>query len=75
VRGQPNLHNELIYSNLRTNPALTPEIQVISQQLAADQAWLLWTAGMATLRKSFLLPMDRPFTVPDKQPNPPPVET
>ena len=75
VRGQPNLHNELIYNNLRTNPALTPEIQVISQQLAADQAWPWRTPGVATIRKSFLMPVDRPFTVPGKQPNPPPVET
>jgi len=44
-------------------------------QLAADQAWPWRTPGVATIRKSFLLPVDRPFTVPGKQPNPPPVVT
>jgi hypothetical protein len=31
-------------------------------QLAADQAWPWRTAGVATIRKDFLLPADRPLT-------------
>jgi len=41
-------------------------------QLAADQAWPWRTPGVVTIRKEFLLPVDRPFSVPGKQPNPPP---